>query len=372
MFDDFVRSKAMATVEPLLCSDLFVFLAECSVCLVPAMGWDVMHVLRLCYVAEIVKAIVAIGRDCDFTEILRGWERAERLGEVEGRIGYTESQLDLFKRFVEFVSSSFDGPGDFADVSSFSLAVFRHMVSQYATPFLRKCVIFLNARYGLLFPPAGFADVEEPELYRLSQALKLPSIDEIFESCLDKSGDFMCRIITGWCHHLAVRRGTVSLSHPAIFELVGLPTHFDVLVEEATKRKCPSTGKDLSDPCACLFCGEIFCSQAECCTKEVENEIKIGGCNRHMRKCGKDVGIFINIRKCCLIYLHNQNGAHAAAPYMDIHGETDIGLRRSRQLFLNQRRYDALVRNAWLVHGIPSIISRKLEAEMNTGGWESL
>jgi hypothetical protein len=45
--------------------------------------------------------------------------------------------------------------------------------------------------------------------------------------------------------------------------------------------------------------------------------------------------------------------------------------RRSRQLFLNQRRYDMLIRNVWLQHGIPSVISRKLEAELNTGGWDS-
>jgi hypothetical protein len=51
---------------------------------------------------------------------------------------------------------------------------------------------------------------------------------------------------------------------------------------------------------------------------------------------------------------------------------TNTKHRRTRQLFLNQRRYDALVRNVWLNHGIPSVISRKLEAELNTGGWDSL
>lgn len=51
---------------------------------------------------------------------------------------------------------------------------------------------------------------------------------------------------------------------------------------------------------------------------------------------------------------------------------TNTKYRRTRQLFLNQRRYDALVRNVWLNHGIPSVISRKLEAELNTGGWDSL
>jgi E3 ubiquitin-protein ligase UBR1 len=89
-------------------------------------------------------------------------------------------------------------------------------------------------------------------------------------------------------------------------------------------------------------------------------------------RCGFDVGLFINIRKCSILYLHAQNGSWTNAPYLDKHGEVDPGLRRSRQLFLNQRRYDALLRNVWLQHGIPTTISRKIEADTNTGGWETL
>lgn len=44
-------------------------------------------------------------------------------------------------------------------------------------------------------------------------------------------------------------------------------------------------------------------------------------------RCGGSVGLFINIRKCALFYLHNFNGTWSEAPYMDVHGETDIGFR---------------------------------------------
>ena len=91
-----------------------------------------------------------------------------------------------------------------------------------------------------------------------------------------------------------------------------------------------------------------------------------------MSRCGGNVGIFISLRKCCLLYLHNGNGSFAYAPYLDKHGEVDPGLRRSRQLLLNMKRYDALLRKPWLDHGIPTIISRKLEADINNGGWETL
>ena len=74
-----------------------------------------------------------------------------------------------------------------------------------------------------------------------------------------------------------------------------------------------------------------------------------------------------------VLFMHgSSNGSYAHAPYLDRHGEPDPTLRRHHQLFLNQRRYDKLIREVWLGHGIPTVISRKLEADINPGGWETL
>ena len=89
-------------------------------------------------------------------------------------------------------------------------------------------------------------------------------------------------------------------------------------------------------------------------------------------RCGIDVGLFLNIRKCTVLYMHNRNGSWNLAPYLDKYGEADPGLRRGRQLTLNQKRYDKLFRDVWLQQGIPTMIARKLEAEINNGGWETL
>jgi E3 ubiquitin-protein ligase UBR1 len=227
----------------------------------------------------------------------------------------------------------------------------------------------LHVHYGVVFPNTGFGNIDDPEVDRLSEVLGLPSFDEMLSSWLmpTADGEYLRSMISAWCAHASPDFESISLSHPAIFELVGLPLHYDTLVDEAMKRKCPKSGKDLSDPNVCLFCGEIICSQAVCCTDKGR-----GGCNQHVDKCGKDIGVFINIRKGCVLYLHNGHGSYGPAPYLDKYGETDWGLRRNRQLFLNQRRYDALMRNTWLQHGVPSVISRKLEADINSGGWETL
>ena len=92
----------------------------------------------------------------------------------------------------------------------------------------------------------------------------------------------------------------------------------------------------------------------------------------NLSRCGINTGLFLVIRKCCILFLYNQNGSFNIAPYLDKYGEPDAGMRRGRQLFLNQKRYDALYRNIWLQQGIPTMIARKLEAEINNGGWESL
>lgn len=92
----------------------------------------------------------------------------------------------------------------------------------------------------------------------------------------------------------------------------------------------------------------------------------------NISRCGIDTGLFLNVRKGCVLYLHKQNGSFNQAPYLDKYGEPDSGLRRGRQLFLNQKRYDALYRNVWLQQGIPTMIARKLEADINNGGWETM
>ncbi|KAL7268027.1 E3 ubiquitin-protein ligase ubr1 [Rhizina undulata] len=374
IYDDNVTCK---TVAPLMCNDVFLFLAECSVCMVPAMGLEIMHILQLCYIAEVVKTVLGIMTSGKLKNMIEEWNHTGRLENLEGSIGCTEKQIESFEKFVIFIES-FYPVGEFRHMNSFQS---RAIVSKYVTPFLRKCVILLHTRYGVIFPNTGYVSMEESEQDRICSALRLPKLDEIFESCVEK-GSFLGKMIEGWCSHIIIQKnmwGTlinktklpepkVSLSHPAIFELVGLPLHFDTLVEEAMKRKCPNTGKDLVEPSVCLFCGEIFCSQAFCC----QDEAGLGGCNKHMKKCAVNVGIFINIRKCCVLFLHHGHGSFAVAPYLDRHGETDWGLRRNRRLFLNQRRYDALLRTVWLQHGIPSVISRKLEADINNGGWETL
>ena len=171
------------------------------------------------------------------------------------------------------------------------------ILRSYALPFLRKAVLLLNISHGVNFSVSNVADADEPELERLTRLLDLPSVTLIMADFGEYSGkSTMKNLATGWLQHLLAYSAanspendgdwlsTVSdmkLMHPCPLELIGLPKFFDVLMEETHRRKCPTTGKELTDPSICLFCGEIFCSQAVCC---MTKDKKRGGCNLHVEK----------------------------------------------------------------------------------------
>ncbi|KAL9136453.1 MAG: hypothetical protein Q9175_002341 [Cornicularia normoerica] len=385
-----------------LSQDSFVFLAECSVFLVPAFGLNIHHIVRLCYLLEIVKVALHLTA---YPSTLEEW-RFRTDTPIEGNISPEafHSLQDFLMQIrlrstppwpVPMQNRADEGSVMNDDRIQKDLVVLHKAIAAYSLAFLRKAAILLNVRYGVDYPDTGLADVDEPELDRLTKVLNLPSLVSMLASIRDNASNQLSiqdSIIAGWVqhwqchegHHVAMRGHPILHSshyellkqsayqslrpgHPAIFELIGLPKQFDTLIYEVSRRRCPTTGKRLEDPALCLFCGDIFCSQASCCHKNGK-----GGCNQHMQKCGIDTGLFLNIRKCCVLYLHNKDGSFNPAPYLDRYGEPDAGLRRGRQLFLNQKRYDSLYRSVWLQQGIPTMIARKLEADINNGGWETM
>ncbi|KAH8603008.1 hypothetical protein B0O99DRAFT_560783 [Bisporella sp. PMI_857] len=347
--------------------DIFILLSECSFGLAQIDGIDIMHLVRICYLAEIVKVILLIQRNMHRTM----W--APLLREKSSPFSNLCRGIDD--------ANGYEYTDSFPHID---LAGCQALARKYALVFLRKVAILLHVRYGVALQNRFSSNPDAPELERLSELLRLPSFDEICESgatLMSLGGQY--ELVVNWVTHFYLEAGTagaspLSLAHPTIFELIGLPKNYDTLMEETMKRRCPTTGKDISDPMLCLFCGEIFCGQSICCLKEGpprsngRRPQEIGGGQQHMLKCQGNIGLFINIRKCCIFYLYKQSGSWMVAPYIDKYGEVDPGLRHSRQLFLNQKRYDALLRTVWLSHGVPSVISRKLEMDINNGGWETI
>lgn len=307
----FTSEHNMQDYEPLLIQDPFVFLTECSLCLATVLDIDIMHIVRLCFTAEITKVVLGMGQNISASKWLP-W-----IGIVPGELYNgqykdfrnccaTITRIDMDNHFLKGDVNMESPTNGFDWVQS--LDDCRQFVRKYAQVFLRKCILLLYVRYGTNFNNHISTDPHASELDRLTEALRLPTFDSI---CAD-IGEVTAPdtnepipttpcIVAGWMHHHATwrdpscrgrtlrRAEPISVAHPAIFELIGLPKNYDTLIEETMRRRCPTNGKDLTDPILCLFCGDIFCGQSICCLKEEigtrgRPSRQIGGAQQHMRK----------------------------------------------------------------------------------------
>ena len=348
--------------------DSFLFFVDWLSFMAPSVA-EASSILQLCYWAEVVKTVFV-------------YKKLIKRPEVEAFLQSSVSHEPISQEFTfaieRIAMEDTRDPYGRIPLSGNQRGLLRQIIEKYALTFLRKCVVVMHVRYGLDFECPYNLDPESKERQRLTALLHMPSLDGICALYADVSpaGEKLRQITRRWisqasmiAEHEHDGSASIVVPHPAIFELVGLPKNYDTLTEEAIKRRCPTTGKEITDPAVCLFCGDIFCSQAVCCMNAKEQ----GGCYQHMQRCGGKVGLFVNIRKCMVLFMHGPgNGSFVHAPYLDKHGEPDPTLRRHHQLFLNQKRYDKLMREVWLQHLIPTVISRKLEADINPGGWETL
>lgn len=404
-YEGYETSKGRPAIDsfaPLLSEDPFIILCESVFGIGMSQYTDINNLVRLYYLAEIVKAVYHIARNMPIGKWLEHMVNRDPEDNALANFAAFCNNITLtgIKYSDEAGELSEDLPNlGFEQSCMSSLQDFYVFVKKYALVFLRKTTILLHVHYGVDFNSYVPTAPEEDELSRLTAALRVPTFDEMCAALTQFAPQcgWPSRIestVQGWIKHQVYypapapptrREGphvlprSAQLSHPGIFELVGLPKNYDTLIEQCAQRRCPSTGKDLADPIICLFCGDIFCGQTLCCLMDYKEDgrddkpaMKIGGASQHMLfKCQRNIGLFINIRKCSIFYLHRVSGSFSNAPYIDRYGEVDVGLRHGRLLYLNQKRYDAL-RNIWLSHGIPSFISRKLEADINNGGWETI
>ncbi|KAH9440457.1 hypothetical protein MJO29_016281 [Puccinia striiformis f. sp. tritici] len=168
---------------------------------------------------------------------------------------------------------------------------------------------------------------------------------------------------------IRIRDQFFKLEQPNIYELLGLPIKFDKLLSRVSVTKCMNCQIVPNDPGICLFCGATVCVQAFCCTnRNLDEEPEHGECNVHMWNCGGSVGAYLLIKKCSTLFLAAENGAFSMAPYLDEHGEHDVGMKRGRPQFLHYPRWDE-IRRVWLNHSIPTFVARRQESSTDVGGW---
>jgi hypothetical protein len=181
-------------------------------------------------------------------------------------------------------------------------------------------------RHGLLLPASSTTQADwtvQQELEHLCDQLRLPKLDLLLDrrNILPEEQS----LIHEWCCLLANEpsdQQAVPLNLPITFNLVKLPRRLDELFEISLRCVCHRCGTIPNDPSLCLLCGTFVCSQSYCCS-----EGEYGECNLHQSVCGGEIGIYLDVKRCVILLLRTGNGCFISAPYLDWHGEVDLGLK---------------------------------------------
>ncbi|CAG9856266.1 unnamed protein product [Phyllotreta striolata] len=238
-------------------------------------------------------------------------------------------------------------------------AVWRY-VQEATLPFLRCCVLFYHYLTDVNAPKC-LTTLGGDTFANMCSYLDLPQTPcEVFAS------EPVRRLVRRWCSHEEVAsylNGAelqVVREPIAVPKLIDLPDDYSELINSVSTFTCPNSDEDSKNPCMCLVCGEMLCSQSYCCQTEL-NKTPVGACNFHADKCGAGVGMFLRVRECEVLYLAAPHrGCVVSPPYLDDYGETDQGLRRGNPLHLCRQRYRKL-QTLWLGHGIHEEIARTIE-----------
>ncbi|ORZ30901.1 hypothetical protein BCR44DRAFT_1443661 [Catenaria anguillulae PL171] len=151
------------------------------------------------------------------------------------------------------------------------------------------------------------------------------------------------------------------------YHLISLPPRLDVLLARRVDFICDQCGTAPRDVAQCLVCGARMCMQSFCCTDAIGR----GECTQHMAQCSGDVGYFLDLNRAALLLLHEEKGYFVPLPYLDAHGEPDLGHRRGRPMTLHAGRYRELEK-LWCSQDAGSLLARKMEGSHDTGGWETM
>ncbi|CEJ03530.1 hypothetical protein RMCBS344292_17511 [Rhizopus microsporus] len=333
---------------PLLEDDPFMILTELSLHLTIVAPTDIFPFVRIMLLAEMAKIAVGLIQNRLSRAIRQVPDQyhpatSEPSQDIAVAKTFAYSLMNKLQFTPEEAHATFKKFGD--DASFCTLLKF------FALPFLRRTLILMVSRFGLIIPNNMSQELDgASEFDRLLNVLHLPSFAEFL-----KPVHMTDSLLHHWC---------VQLLHlPTPLYLIALPKRLDRLFDESMRRVCHKCGTVPSDPALCLLCGTFVCAQSFCCAEEEEGE-----CNLHTAECGGEIGIFLYVKRCVLLLLHNGNGWFMNAPYLDPHGEVDQGLRHGRPQYLNSKRY-AEIRKLWLQHNIPVYVARQIEANYDIGGW---
>ncbi|KAK7048047.1 E3 ubiquitin-protein ligase, partial [Favolaschia claudopus] len=356
LLPEWSRTSLTSFSYPLLLRDPFTVLVETAV-VAPEM---LRHVLILTYYACLARTVIGLVYVLNKT-------RSHSTNPI-GRRVHEDIFGDVRMFFMSVVRHSpvFEHTATLV-FETFGEARIEKLLYAFTLPFLRRAAILCRSVLPACFPTPPPPDGDVCEYNRLLSFLNVPALSDL------PNQDTLQNALSGWCAHYGHSHAAsqlncgVVLDFPAMYRLARLPLVLDNLFgaqdRALTCQRCSVVPQDAA---ICLLCGTTVCMQSDCCRDE---DLR-GECNAHLKECGGAIGVYFLVKRCMLLYIYANNGTFSSPPYLDAHGEVDISMRRGRRQYLHFARWEE-VRKAWLTHGIPTIVARRLEASLDSGGWET-
>ncbi|KAF9527898.1 hypothetical protein CPB83DRAFT_907266 [Crepidotus variabilis] len=359
LLPEWSRTSLTSFSYPLLLRDPFTILVE-TAAVAPEM---LRHVLVLTFYACLARTVIGLVYILNKTRSHNAMPFAEREHQI------LFGDIRIFFLSVVRHSPVFEHTAMLA-FDNFGEARIEKLLYTFSLQFLRRAAILCRAVLPLSFPTPQFTDVTENEYVRLLVMLGIPPLSDL------PNHDTLQNALSGWCAHYGHSHASsqincgVLLDYPVQYKLARLPLVLDRLFNRQDKALlCTNCDTFPVDAAICLICGTTVCMQSGCCVDEDYGNR--GECNMHTRECGGTIGIYYCVKRCSILYINSGNGTFTPSPYLDQHGEVDLSMRRGRRQYLHQPRWE-VIRKTWLSHGIPSIVARKLESTLDSGGWETL
>jgi len=359
LLPEWSRTSLTSYSYPLLLRDPFTVLVE-TAAVAPEM---LQHVLVLCYYACLARTVVGMvyvlnkARSCNSTQVLSR-SHTDLFGDVRMFFMSVVRHSPVFEHTATLV------------FEMFGEARIEKLLYAFTLPFLRRAAILCRSVLPNAFTTPSSGGAADNEYQRLLTLLHIPPLSDL------PNQDTLQNALSGWCAHYGHSHAAsqlncgVVLDYPAVYRLARLPTVLDNLFNGRDKvMRCSRCNTVPTDAAICLICGATCCMLSHCCM-DVDSNGR-GECNTHTRECGGAVGLYFIVKRCSLLYLYANNGSFAQSPYLDVHGEVDISMRRGRRQYIHSPRWDD-IRKTWLNHGIPTAVARKLESTVDSGGWEML
>ncbi|KAI8350145.1 hypothetical protein BD560DRAFT_456328 [Blakeslea trispora] len=364
--------------QPLLKDDPFRAFVGLSFALSEQPSIEAHHLLRSMYIADLTKIIIVIVRS-----ILSGDKllKDQKISQLLNTLNTEQQQVvgvEGLQQFANYVLSLLKIPQSHIDrfFQIVNPSAFMALVRTFALPFLRKSLLFMVVYHGFIPQNPSEDNLEEKREYdRLVDILNLPSLEAVFDMQA-----FEQDLVNSWCqdymryfdslaelHPSGVINSVTltSLNLPTQYRMTTLPYRLDQLLDESSKRVCRKCKTVPEHSAICLICGTFVCARRFCCTEDSKGE-----CNVHMKHCGGEIGIYLMIKDCFLLLLHDNGGSIMNAPYLDIHGEADIFFKRGAPQYLNTKRYEQ-IRQMWLTQTIPAFVRRRMESAYSATIWEA-